>query len=524
MNWAKGRATKGRGASFKGALRYVLHDKGAATAERVGFLEMRNLATDDPHRAWHEMMTLCEAADDLKKRSGEKATGRKLKKPVYAFTLNWHEDDRPEPGHMRQTAEEALQALGMEHLQAVIVEHKDRPHRHVHVIVNLVHPDTGKAASLSNDEHKLDGWAHRYEVAQGVIRSPARRAKFEALEQGRKPPKRDAQAGSRSEWGATRESQSGKAKACAAAIRTALANRIADLKGRQAAGYQLRRSEAERLWKGYQADRKSTRDRYQPFIDAIYRPRDKGVSQQAMRDLQETMEWKELGRRQFRKRKAFSERERHLLGVVANAVRLHFAGGRKGGMTSLFMLAVSGARRRSAFEERQQTERQALRESQGRRRKGRADVLRAACRHELSQRATEFLKQRQATVTRHAGEIAAQKAEWRAVAAERENAWADFKREFGQSDQMETGRDNSVRQTFNGASSGSPVDSGKAKDGDGRSESGGRGDGGGVAPKVKDQKPGWRARRKAADRKEDGTYKSRTRGGKDPGRTRRPTR
>jgi hypothetical protein len=88
MNWAKGRRTRGRGTSFKGALQYVLHDKGADTAERVGFIELRNLATDQPHGTWREMMALCDAADDLKKRAGVKATGRKMTKPVYAFTLN----------------------------------------------------------------------------------------------------------------------------------------------------------------------------------------------------------------------------------------------------------------------------------------------------------------------------------------------------------------------------------------------------------------------------------------------------
>jgi hypothetical protein len=114
MNWAKGRSTKGRGSSFKGALVYVLHDKDAQTSERVGFMEMRNLATDDPHRAWREMKALCDAANDLKKRSGIRATGRKLTKPVYAFTLNWHEADKPDAAHMRETAFDALRTLGME--------------------------------------------------------------------------------------------------------------------------------------------------------------------------------------------------------------------------------------------------------------------------------------------------------------------------------------------------------------------------------------------------------------------------
>ena len=57
MNFNKGAKTKGRGTSFKGALTYYLHDKDTLeTAQRVGFVEMLNLFTDDPHTAWREMM------------------------------------------------------------------------------------------------------------------------------------------------------------------------------------------------------------------------------------------------------------------------------------------------------------------------------------------------------------------------------------------------------------------------------------------------------------------------------------
>lgn len=167
------------------------------------------------------MMALCEAADDLKKRAGIKATGRKMTKPVYAFTLNWHEADNPDAAHMHETAVEALRALGLENHQAVIVEHTDRPHKHVHIIVNLVDPDTGKAASLSNDEHKLDRWADDYEQTQGVIRSPDRRAKFHALDNGLKPPKRPSQAESREEWEATRRLHDEQARQRRAEIKAA---------------------------------------------------------------------------------------------------------------------------------------------------------------------------------------------------------------------------------------------------------------------------------------------------------------
>jgi Relaxase/Mobilisation nuclease domain len=275
MNWAKGRSTKGRGTSFKGALVYVLHDKDAQTSERVGFVEIHNLATDDPHRAWREMKALCDAANDLKKRSGVKATGRKLTRPVYAFTLNWHEADNPDAAHMRETAFDALRTLGMENHQAVIVEHTDRPHKHVHVIVNLVDPETGLLVSLSNDDHKLDRWADDYEVSQGVISSPDRRAKFHALDNGVEPPKRPPQAKSREEWLATRTLNGEKAKQRAAEIKAAYAAHVANLKTAQTSAFKARTAQAEKLWNSYTADRKAVNDRYQPFIDAIWKSKRK---------------------------------------------------------------------------------------------------------------------------------------------------------------------------------------------------------------------------------------------------------
>jgi hypothetical protein len=369
MNWAKGRATKGRGTSFKGALIYVLHDKGAQTSERVGFVELHNLATDDPHRSWREMKALCDAADELKKRSGAKATGRKLTRPVYAFTLNWHEADKPDAAHMRETAFDALRTLGMENRQAIIVEHTDRPHKHVHVIVNLVDPETGQAAPLSNDAHKLDRWADNYEVTQGVIRSPDRRAKFHALDNGIEPPKRPAQAKSREEWEATRTLSGQKAKQRAAEIKAAYATHVEKLKAAQSNAFKGRTAQAEKLWNSYTADRKAVNDRYQPFIDAIWKSRrtrpPHPYTEQALHDLQESAEWKQLGRTQFAQHRLFNARERSLLGAIGNAVRLHYAAMReRGGLASLFKLMISPDARRKQFLHQQETQKQALRQRQ----------------------------------------------------------------------------------------------------------------------------------------------------------------
>jgi hypothetical protein len=532
MNFAKGRATKGRGTSFKGALLYVLHDPGADTANRVGFVELRNLATDNADRAWREMMTLCEAADDLKRQAGIKATGRKLEKPVYAFSLNWHQDDHPTPEHMRETALSALQTLGMENLQAVIVEHTDTAHRHVHIIVNLVDPDTGKAVSVSNDEHKLDRWADDYEVTWGVIRSPDRRAKFEALDNGRKPPKRPTQAQSREEWLAIRKAKGEQAKAHAAEIHATFAARFAALKESQNLAYEARRAESDRLWKTYQGDRKAIRDRYQPFIDAIYKSKRKAPphphTEQALRDLEETAEWKELGRQQFKQRRAFNARERSLLGVVSNAVRLHYAQTNPKARPSFLWLLVSRNARQQQFQQQQEGQKQALRSRQRTRRKARADTLRAACRAEQARLAENFLDKRKDLQARHARETAAQKAARRDLAVERDQTWAEYRRTFEipeRDQRRDQGGERTTREQFNAAAKGEDRQPGSAQqtsiaDQFRGSAAGGSAQAASPEPKRRD----WRARRSAAERKADGSYKARDRNrGRDsehPGRTR----
>jgi hypothetical protein len=163
------------GRSFKGAFAYYAHDKrreGEAvrlTSDRVAWSHTVNLATDDPERAWRIMAHTAMRQDELKAAAGGKKTGRKLTQPVYAYSLAWHPEQRPTKDHMLSTALDSLKAQGLEDYQAVILCHSDEPQQHVHVMVNRVHPETGKAATLSNNTLKLSKWAEGYEKQHGKI-------------------------------------------------------------------------------------------------------------------------------------------------------------------------------------------------------------------------------------------------------------------------------------------------------------------------------------------------------------------
>ena len=178
------------GRSFKGAAFYYLHDKrlkGEAerlTADRVAWTHTVNLPTDDPQRAWRMMADTAMSQAALKKAAGEKATGRKLTKPVYAYSLAWHPEQRVSKDLMLSTALDSIRAQQLEGYQAIIVAHDDEPQQHVHVVINRVHPETGKAATLSNNTLKLSQWAEAYEKQHGKIYCDRRVENNRKREQG----------------------------------------------------------------------------------------------------------------------------------------------------------------------------------------------------------------------------------------------------------------------------------------------------------------------------------------------------
>jgi len=159
-----------KGRSFRGAGLYYLHDKNALTADRVAFTQTENLPTNDPDMAIKCMAYTAMRQDDIKRRAGGSAKGRKLTQPVYVYSLSWHPEEAPDQEEMIGAARESLQALGLhEGYETLMVSHKDEPHPHIHIIVNRVHPETGVAAGLNNDFLKLSQWAEEYEKRRGKV-------------------------------------------------------------------------------------------------------------------------------------------------------------------------------------------------------------------------------------------------------------------------------------------------------------------------------------------------------------------
>ena len=178
------------GSSFTGVTAYCLHDARLErepqpeTSDRVEWTDTRNLPTSRGDRAAAVMAATAEAAPDLKRLAGGSAAGRKLAKPVCHYSLNWAQDEEPGREEMTRAVDQSLKALGLEKHQALIVAHNDKAHRHVHVIVNRVDLETGKAAHVGQSRLRLSEWAGEYERRQGQIRCKRREINNERRELG----------------------------------------------------------------------------------------------------------------------------------------------------------------------------------------------------------------------------------------------------------------------------------------------------------------------------------------------------
>lgn len=175
----------GNGRSFRGAGAYHLHDKPSVanprprTAARVAFTATRNLANDDPRLALDEMRRTAGDAAFLKAASGAAARGRKSAAPVKTVSLAWAPGETPTQAGMIAAADGFLSAMGWREHQAVYAAHADTAHPHLHIILNRVHPGTGRTLNDWRERERTQCWALAYERKHGAVLCKARAARDE---------------------------------------------------------------------------------------------------------------------------------------------------------------------------------------------------------------------------------------------------------------------------------------------------------------------------------------------------------
>jgi Relaxase/Mobilisation nuclease domain len=148
---------------------YLTHDADAKTEERVAWTHTLNCANDHVPSAVNEMLWTARDAELLKQEAGFRGGGRATENPVKHLSLNWSPEDNPTREHMIETTEEFLSHMKWQDHQAIIVAHDDKPYRHVHVMLNAIHPETGLKLDEGFEQRRAQAWALQYEREQGKI-------------------------------------------------------------------------------------------------------------------------------------------------------------------------------------------------------------------------------------------------------------------------------------------------------------------------------------------------------------------
>jgi MobA/VirD2-like, nuclease domain len=185
-----------QGKSFKGLSQYLLQDENRETSERVGWVQTFNLSDAEGDQAWRLMLATANSANALKEASGIKK-GKAVKNTVYHYSINFNPDDDLTPEIQQRAVADSLKVLGLEDHQALAVEHTDKAHNHIHVMVNLIDPANGMSASspqmcedgkkrskLSNSRRKLSKWAAKFERDNGLNTTEGRLANANKRAQG----------------------------------------------------------------------------------------------------------------------------------------------------------------------------------------------------------------------------------------------------------------------------------------------------------------------------------------------------
>lgn len=141
---------------------------------------MRRLMTGDPKHPrpveWTEPLNIF-ATDPRIVAILMEATAHlsvRCTRPAFAFTISWHADENPTTATMKTVAIATLEHAGLGEHQAFIICPADRVHPCLRVLVNRIHPDTGKAYDLYQNYRRFDRIAKQLAEEHGFRHVPFR--------------------------------------------------------------------------------------------------------------------------------------------------------------------------------------------------------------------------------------------------------------------------------------------------------------------------------------------------------------
>lgn len=167
------------GAGFAGLCRYLFAGGDGKQIDRVAWTATRHLPTDDA--AAVPIIMRATAAQSVR-----------VQKPVYHLSIALPPEETLSQDVMERVVDQSLADLGLSGHQALMVAHNDTDHQHVHVMVNRVHPESGKAWCNSLDWSRIEKSLRTQEKELGLRYVPGIHSDPEmAHELSRRPTRGD---------------------------------------------------------------------------------------------------------------------------------------------------------------------------------------------------------------------------------------------------------------------------------------------------------------------------------------------
>lgn len=422
------------GHSFKGLHAYCGHDQGRAqTSERVEWIETRNLATDDPSQAWKIMAATARAQNDLKRAAGIRPGKAPKDGPVEHVVLSWDKDEPADPETMKAAVDEFLSQYGVDPArmrsgkkpkerqfaddhQVVAYAHRDTDNVHLHLMINRIHPQTGRVLPTNNNFDKAQKWALEFSKRHGTDhKTPAREENRELRENGEyvKGDRRKTRNAYEQEQ-ALREAAANdndlskvidqqRAKDAALALR---GRNMAAMHGRArdqivAAHKERKAALARDLQRRSNAVRAEVREAYRP-------------------------KWRKLRRDQESEKTTFAALEKSFFGRTANMAKLSaemIREGSTGIIGRTFKIMSDASARKAYFDKAQERARNALQREQTLKVSAAISELKAAQQPRYADLRAVFLRDREDTLKSQAAETAALKKAWADRSADKQAAF-----------------------------------------------------------------------------------------------------
>jgi len=422
------------GHSFKGLHAYCAHDQDRAqTSERVDWIDTRNIAANDPNQAWKIMTATAGAQNDLKRAAGIRAGKPPKDGAVTHVVLSFAEGEPTDRESIQAATDEFLSQFGVdparmraknkptvrqfadEH-QVVMYAHTDTDNTHVHLMINRIHPETGRLLPDNNNFDKAQKWALEYSKRYGTDRlTPARQENRDMREDGEYVK------------GTRRKSRN------IYELEQTLGNQANDNDRLQAVKDLQRRKDADLSLRGRNLSKLQAAawdklaEAHKQRKAALARDLQKKVNQ-AKADTREEYrpKWRELRKVQESEKATFAELEKSFFGRAANAAKLSadlVREERSGVIARTFRILSSAGARREYFELAQQRARTALQREQAAKVSDGAQALKRSQELKYAKNRAVFMGERESLVKTQALQRKKLQDDWRERSTERAAAF-----------------------------------------------------------------------------------------------------